>query len=232
MKSSISVIIATKNSGRFLRECLDSVQKQTVAPLEVLIVDANSKDETRQIADEYSFSKFIRQESKGFTGAWNEGIKVSKGEYVAFVDSDDFWAPHKLEWQIEALNGQPNAQGVVGQVRFFLNEGDAAPATMRKDLLHRDFMAEMPGTFLARKYLFEQQGLWPENLEVTGDIDWFIRLKDHSVPIIELPKLVLHKRVHGQNVSYNAALNDTYSNELLRLLHASILRKRARITGK
>jgi glycosyltransferase involved in cell wall biosynthesis len=227
VESSVSVIIATKNSGRFLRECLESVRAQTLAPLEVILVDACSTDDTHKIAAEFPQVRIVKQRGTGFTGAWNEGIKAARGNLLAFLDSDDHWTPCKLEWQVTALKNTPTALGAVGKVRFFLSAGENPPSTMRPDILGKDWMTGMPGVLLARRELFERTGPWPEHLEITGDIDWFARLRDLGLPILEIPELLLHKRVHDQNLSYGAARKATYPRELMQVLHASITRKRA-----
>jgi hypothetical protein len=85
----------------------------------------------------------------------------------------------------------------------------------------------MPGTLLARRRLFERIGDWGEGWAVANDLDWFLKVKDSGIPLGVIDTVVLYKRVHGRNFSYTTAEEASYPKEVLRLLHNSILRKRA-----
>lgn len=99
--TKISVIIPVYNIEKYLRECLDSVSNQTLKDIEIICIDDGSTDSSPDILNEYSKKdkriKIITQENKGQSSARNLGIKESQGEYIAFVDSDDFINPDMLE---------------------------------------------------------------------------------------------------------------------------------------
>lgn len=90
----ISVIIPVYNSEEYLKECLESVLNQSLKNIEVILIDDGSKDHSSKICDEYSQRDkrviVIHQENKGICGARNAGLKMARGEYVAFCDNDDF----------------------------------------------------------------------------------------------------------------------------------------------
>jgi len=102
-RSDISVIIPAYNAAAFIRETLDSVLTQSSMPLEVLIVNDGSTDDTRPIIDRYAkehpqlFITVFNQENKGIGAARNKGLFEAKGHFVAFLDADDLWYPKKLE---------------------------------------------------------------------------------------------------------------------------------------
>lgn len=103
---SISVVIPAHNRARTIRYCLDSVLAQTVSPLEVIVVDDCSTDETVKTVNSYNnpIIKCIKLErNSGAQAARNRGIKEAKGDWIAFQDSDDEWRPNKLEKQVKAL---------------------------------------------------------------------------------------------------------------------------------
>ena len=102
----VSVIIAVKNSERYLAQCLDSVAAQTFNDYEVLVVDGKSTDTTESVARSYDKVIFFQQDSEGFANAWNCGVRRARGEFISFIDSDDVWAPHKLERQSDLANGR------------------------------------------------------------------------------------------------------------------------------
>lgn len=97
MKPKISVIVPVFNVEKYLRECLDSVVNQTLHELEIICVDDGSTDSSGRILDEYAARDerfvIIHQENQGQSSARNAGLKIFRGEYVLFLDSDDIWKP-------------------------------------------------------------------------------------------------------------------------------------------
>ncbi|MDP9201676.1 MAG: glycosyltransferase [Gemmatimonadota bacterium] len=103
--SGVSVVIPTYNRADLLRLTLQSVLGQTVAPLEVIVVDDGSTDHTAQVCAEFGdFVQYLRQKNQRLPAARNAGIRAARGEWIALCDSDDLWQPHKLEMQLAALN--------------------------------------------------------------------------------------------------------------------------------
>lgn len=106
MIASISVVIPAYNRAKTINYCLDSVLKQTLAPLEVLVVDDCSTDGTVDIVRAYQDSRvrcIVLEKNSGAQAARNRGIREARGEWIAFQDSDDEWLPEKLEKQIASL---------------------------------------------------------------------------------------------------------------------------------
>ena len=103
---SISVVIPAYNRAQTIRNCFDSVLKQTLSPFEIIIVDDGSTDETVKIVKSYEHPKLkyiTLENNSGAQAARNRGIMEAKGDWIAFQDSDDEWHPEKLEKQFEAL---------------------------------------------------------------------------------------------------------------------------------
>jgi glycosyltransferase involved in cell wall biosynthesis len=224
---AVSVIIAVKNSARYLEECLQGVAAQTFEDYEIVVVDGHSTDATEAIARRHPKVRFFQQTGTGFADAWNCGLRWSRAPLVSFVDSDDVWTPRKLEQQVRLISQEPWLEAVVGRVRFMLEPGETPPRGFRAKVFGRDHLTHMPGVLLARRSLFEALGDWGEGWVVCNDIDWFLKLRDSGRPVGVVDDLLLHKRVHGRNFSYSHAEDPVYPREILRLLHDSILRKRA-----
>ena len=100
----ISVIIPTFNRVEFISEAIDSVLSQTYSNFEIIVVDDGSTDNTKQLLTKYgSRITYDFQENKGVSSARNKGLDIAKGEWIAFLDSDDIWLPEKLSLQMQDL---------------------------------------------------------------------------------------------------------------------------------
>ena len=101
---SISVIIPTFNRAELLKRALESVQCQTLLPYEVLVIDDGSTDHTKELVNsQFPKVRFFHQEQKGVSAARNRGIQLAKGNWIAFLDSDDEWLPNKLRVQVQEI---------------------------------------------------------------------------------------------------------------------------------
>ncbi len=218
-----SVVVPVRNGERFLREALDSVFAQTYRPLEVIVVDDGSTDTTPLVLEKYGDSvRVLVQSHQGLPASRNRGISLANGEYVSFLAHDDLFTPDKLELQIGYLLDHPEIQYTVSRIKFFLEPGCAIPKGFRPELLEGNHVGRIPEALVARRSLFESVGLFRTDLKIADDVDWFARCKDRGVPMAVLPQTLLHKRVHGTNLSSNVTANNA---ELLALLRDSIRRQ-------
>ena len=121
----ISVIVPVYRVEKYLERCVKSILSQTYKNLEVILVDDGSPDQCPAICDACAEKdarvKVIHQENKGLSGARNAGIDAASGEYLAFVDSDDYVSPHFIEELYQLLQDTGCA---IGQCRFFYVKGD------------------------------------------------------------------------------------------------------------
>ena len=108
----VSVIIPTFNYGRFLEQAIQSVLGQTFQDFELIVVDDGSTDDTREVLARFESDRRVRclfQANRGDAAARNTGILNAGGRYVAFLDSDDYWMPEKLERQLGIMRSDPTA---------------------------------------------------------------------------------------------------------------------------
>ncbi len=107
-RPKVSVIIPLYNLKHYIKEAIDSVLNQTYPKIEIIIVDDGSTDNPETVLNEYrNRIKVIRQENEGLASARNTGIKNSEGEYLVFLDADDYICPNKIETEIEILEKHP-----------------------------------------------------------------------------------------------------------------------------
>lgn len=113
----VSVIVPAYNAAVFIGQTLKSLLNQTYRHFEVLIIDDGSTDETATIAqnfiDQDERFRLIQQPNAGVAAARNHGIKVSQGEFIAFLDADDLWHRENIEKQVKRLVVEPESVGMV-----------------------------------------------------------------------------------------------------------------------
>ncbi len=186
MADLASVVICAWNNWPDLELAIDSALAQTYRPLEVIVVDNSSDDATaqevpRRFGDRV---RYVRQANRGDSGAYNTGMALARGEFVQFLDGDDFLAPTKIEKQVAVFRSDPQADVVFGSVRYF--QGPAGAAAWNDydcgegDIGIAPFLREegrCVGAVLAvlfRRRALERVGAWDEAIYVS-DSDYELR---------------------------------------------------------
>jgi glycosyltransferase involved in cell wall biosynthesis len=219
----VSVVVAVRNGERFLDAALRSIQAQSYRPIEIIVVDGQSTDQTAAIARASPATRYLLQLDQGVSNAYNLGLRHVQGEYVAFLSHDDLWAPRKLDVQVGHLVAHPECQYSVCRMHSFLESGVAPPPGFRAELLTQEPVAYIMETLVARRTLFDRIGVHAPDLPTAGDVDWFARVFDAGEVGHVSDQVLLYKRVHSANTS----LTDPDNNrQLLYALQRSIHRKR------
>jgi|SRR6267378_4283950 len=109
----VSVIIPTYNRAQLCKEAVESALSQTYHDIEVIVVDDGSTDSTREVVSHLdSRVRYLSQKNSGVSAARNLGMQSARGEFIAFLDSDDTWLPWKLQLQVNVLRTLPSARMV------------------------------------------------------------------------------------------------------------------------
>jgi glycosyltransferase involved in cell wall biosynthesis len=122
--SSVSVVIPAYNRAHLLPATVASVLQQTVEPLEILIVDDGSSDDTPTLCSTFPPPvRYIRQENAGLSAARNRGIREARGNWLAFIDSDDLWHRTKLAVQLAVFDAHPAVAWSTTECEVIDNDG-------------------------------------------------------------------------------------------------------------
>ena len=218
--------MAVKNAERYLSTALDSIAAQTFRNYEVIVVDGDSSDNSRRIAESYSGTECLVQNGTGLAHAWNTGIEASRAPLLAFLDSDDTWPTCKLSNQINYLTLNPETECVIGRVKFVLEPDQPPPPGFKLALLEGSHVAYMPGTSIVRRSVFARLGKFEERWDILSDLVWFARLRESNIVTGILDEVLLTKRVHSNNLSYTTA-GQIYHRELIQMLREAIERRRS-----
>jgi len=188
----VSVVVPAFNAAETIHETLHSISQQTYRALEVIVVDDGSTDETAAIARQRSLSdprfRLVSKPNGGVATARNEGIRASKGEFVAFIDADDLWHPTKIAKQIEALlSGDPDIALVYSPFRLIDANGKVLASPHKYGVngwvLHRHFHTNLVGNgsaLLIRRRVLEEFGgfdRWLRGQGAEGCEDLLLQLR-------------------------------------------------------
>jgi glycosyltransferase involved in cell wall biosynthesis len=178
----ISVVIPVYNGERFIGEALQSVLDQTYPAFEIIVVDDGSTDATEGMIREISSPipvGYYRQENQGAGAARNLGVSVARGDWVAFLDSDDLWSPQKLAVQVRYLEDHPEADFVYSNVQV-TDEGGHPIFHVRQLFFEPVVFQDRPfaqlSTVVMRRELFRKTGGFPEGLRLYEDLALFARI--------------------------------------------------------
>lgn len=182
IQGSVTVVIPVYNGEKFIRRAVDSILTQTYPVTQIIIVDDGSKDATCRIVEsEYGDRvTLLPQQNGGPAKARNAGLRIATGEFVAFLDADDWWEPEKIAKQVKVLQGHPDAVGNYTGLRVVGDQGehryDLAPVdhttlwpTLRwcnpgvppsSVLLRRSVLSKLGNGFNERQLGSEDWNLW------------------------------------------------------------------------
>jgi glycosyltransferase involved in cell wall biosynthesis len=187
----VSVIVPTWNRVSLLGTAIESVLAQTFRDLEVIIVDDGSVDATESLVRRYQETdarvRYVSQEHRGISAAMNTGIRESRGQYIARIDSDDQWLPELLEAEVAILEARPEIGLVYSKGQWATSDltplqdtiGHAPhfPAAMKNDTLRSMLWGDPTCniTVVVRRECFDRAGLFDESLKASEDWDMWLR---------------------------------------------------------
>lgn len=189
IQTSISVVIPLYNKEAHIADTLNSVLSQTARPFEVIVVDDGSTDKGVDVVRQFTDVKVIQQANGGVSVARNRGVKEASGDFVAFIDADDFWSPHFLR-EIHAMIGRfAEADVFTTSYQFEIEDGVRVDPKIRftkpvnQPRLLDDFfevgargaLPFMMSSIVVRREAFAKIGLFPVGEPMGEDQDFFCR---------------------------------------------------------
>lgn len=213
----VSVVIPAYNYADFLPETLQSIIGQTYAPIETIVVDDGSTDDTRAVVESFANHPitYLSQPNAGQAAARNYGIRTARGEFVAFCDADDVWLPHKLSTQMKVFFRNPAADIVYCDV-FKFSAAGVWPKTLWQEkgieprrggreclaaLCQRNFI---PGAMtVVRRSAFERFGYYDESLRVCEEYSLWLHMITRGARIDYAYEPLARYRQHARQITAN-----------------------------
>jgi alpha-1,3-rhamnosyltransferase len=229
--SMVSVVVPSYNHAPFIEATLRSIVKQTLAPAELMVIDDGSSDGSpavieRVLTDCPFPCELLVRDNRGLCATLNEGFERSRGNYFAYLGSDDLWLPTFLAARVSLLESRPETVLAYGHAYFIDEENRIIDSTadwaaytdgdVRKMLLLTT--APMSPTVLYRRETLAHQ-LWNEESELE-DYDLYLRLSEYG-PFAFDPSILSAWRRHSSNTSWDQTL---MLNEQLKSQRSAALR--------
>lgn len=200
----VSVIVPTYNRAHLITDALDSVYLQTHRPIQLIVVDDGSIDDTKDVVaawrqkhtdNQFEFN-YLMQDNQGGNTARNTGIRAAEGDYIGFLDSDDCWHSSKVTKQIETIEANQEYGAVYCGVQHVdATTGKLLEPTNRKypegfildQLLVQDITAPT-SSYLIRKEVFDNVGVFDTGLAARQDWDMWIRIaSQYKIGVVAQP---------------------------------------------
>lgn len=213
----VSVVIPAYKAAAYLLETAQSVLNQTYTNWELIIVDDGSPDnQATVVADIVSSNprvQYIRQKNGGVSAARNHGYRLSKGEFLAFLDADDIWLPHNLSSKIAKFQANPSF-GLVHSDMAIMDENSILTGKTKSGkegqlldelLSWEGTCVPTPSSILVKRNVLEKVGLFDLKLSNAADQEFFFRVAS-QYPIGRVAEVTWQYRIHNNNMHSNIAV--------------------------
>jgi glycosyltransferase involved in cell wall biosynthesis len=205
----VSVIIPTYNRQDLLFEAIESVLNQVYVNFELLVIDNNSDDQTLERLDQINDTRIrvLKEPLRGAAHARNTGIRHAKGNFLAFLDSDDLWVPSKLALQVTKINELGKGNMLFAEYCEFAVDKEI-DASQRTDLKVSLSLI----TMLIGKEDFNRVGLFDPKLQAGEFLEWYARAVDLGMTTSTIEEVLSLRRIHGGNSASGARSAKDYLN--------------------
>jgi glycosyltransferase involved in cell wall biosynthesis len=210
MHPEVSVVIPAYNAARFISDAIDSALSQSFKPAEVIVVDDGSTDQTRSIVEGYGDKvRCIHQRNAGPATARNTGVREARSEWIAFLDSDDYWDARHLEMMVQNAEAYREAVLVYCGKKIVDVDGNERPDYPRQtmfpsgwifsEMFRANYISSTSVVFVKKTIVLDLGG-FNRGLRNAEDYDLWMRIAAIA-PIRGVPEYTVYYRVHDNNLT-------------------------------
>lgn len=228
--AAVSCVIPVFNGERFIGEAIESARRQTLPLHEIIIIDDGSEDGTADLVSSLGADiRYFRQDNRGASSARRHGASRASGDFIAFLDADDLWRPHKTAVQLTCMKSQARLGACTTYMQnFWMADVDHERGRQAGDRL----TTPQPGvasTVMLRSTAYHEVAPLDDSLRHRDIQDLLIRLRAAGWQLETLHEVLVDRRIHDRNVSRNRG--DKGEQELLDLAAAALARRRTEVRG-
>jgi glycosyltransferase involved in cell wall biosynthesis len=197
----VSVVIPVRDGARYLGPAIESVLAQDGVDVDVVVVDDGSTDASAAVARAYAPEvRLLDSDGAGPAAARNAGVRAARGTHVAFLDADDLMAARSLASRLAAGSAASPPDLVWGRLRCFVSPELSAGEAARIVCPGEPLPARVAGGLLLRRPTFDAVGPLPTHLRAGEFIAWAGRAYELGLTEVDVPDVVLHRRLHRTNL--------------------------------
>lgn len=221
----VSVILPVYNTEKYVADAIKSVLAQTDARIELICVNDGSTDGSLEILRSFgdTITLIDLEKNQGIAHARNCGIRVAKGEFIAFMDADDLWEPTKLKKQCDAFLSHPEIDICFTLMNCFLSPELPDEVKAIRFCPPGANIAQTPPATLVRTAAFHRVGFFDPKWRVGEFIDWIERAKGLPLTTFCVQEVLIHRRIHETNTGVR---DRDARSDYLRIIKESLERRR------
>jgi glycosyltransferase involved in cell wall biosynthesis len=226
----VSIVVPSYNQGKYLRETLDSILQQTYRPIEVLVFDGGSQDETVAVLQSYGAIPELNWSSAaddGVCDAVNKGLAKAAGEIIAIQSSDDVFLPGAIRSAVDAFSANPQAGIVFGDVEHIDEKSRVTGRDIQDSFAVHDYLGRFcyvpqPAAFFRHAVLEHVPG-WRASVSYVADADFWFRVA-MRYPVVKIDRVLGRIRYHAEQRDrqrarlardWEASVSDLLANEAM-----------------
>jgi glycosyltransferase involved in cell wall biosynthesis len=216
-----SIVTPSFNQGRFLRDCIESVRCQTGVDWEHIVIDAGSTDETLSVLKEYPHLQWISEPDRGMSDGINKGFRRAQGDWVMWLNGDDYLLPGALQTMARFADAHPEADVIYGGWEFVdaekkrLKRMKVFPFDLRMMIYYGPYIGST-ACFYRKQTVIDGGFLLAVDFRQCMDMEYYARLGRAGKVFRYCPEIIAAFRLHGDNTSFRHLKASTIDEHLKR----------------
>jgi glycosyltransferase involved in cell wall biosynthesis len=222
----VSIIIPVFNAEKYVQEAIQSVLSQTYKNIELICINDQSTDNSLTILESFR-NKIIlvnNENNCGTAESRNKGIRIARGEYLAFIDNDDIWESNKLEVQMNHLRNNPALNVLFSYMQCFISPDISEEIKKIRYCPPDPTPGYIPSTVVIKRSSFKKVGYFESRWKNGESVAWIFKAKDVGLNFGIVDDVLVKRRIHETNKS--ALDSSTSKSEYLRIVKESLDRRR------
>jgi glycosyltransferase involved in cell wall biosynthesis len=222
----VSVIIPVFNAEKYVAEAIRSVLSQTYKNVELICINDKSTDNSLSILESFG-NKIIlinNEDNRGTAESRNKGIRLARGEFLAFIDNDDIWESNKLEVQMNQFNNDPRLDILFSYMQCFISPELREEGGKLRYCPPDPIPGYIPSTILVKRTSFEKAGYFESKWKNGESIAWMVKAKEAGLNFGVVDQVLVQRRIHETNKSVLAS--STSKGDYFRIIKESLERRR------